>query len=140
MRCPIKQSLAKGTRTSWVSAITLQGIEAIKIFPENGNAVEFEGFVEHDLVRVSTVCSSTFANKLTQTPILTPYPGPRSVVVMDNASIHHRPETREWIEDYCGGLLTSSLLIVLTDGQALACCTYRPTAPTSTQLKKAFRQ
>jgi hypothetical protein len=39
---------------------------------------------------------------VTQAPKLTPYPGPRSVVVMDNCAIHHDEEIRHIIEDDCG--------------------------------------
>jgi len=35
-------------------------------------------------------------------PILNPYPGKRSVVVMDNCAIHHEEEIRQLIEDECG--------------------------------------
>lgn len=32
-------------------------------------------------------------------PLTNPYPGPRSVIVMDNCNIHHGEEIRELIED-----------------------------------------
>lgn len=35
-------------------------------------------------------------------PQLNPFPGKRSVVLMDNCSIHHDEEVRELIEDQCG--------------------------------------
>lgn len=35
-------------------------------------------------------------------PKLTPYPGPRSVVIMDNAAIHHDNEIQQIIEVQCG--------------------------------------
>jgi hypothetical protein len=33
-----------------------------------------------------------------------PYPGPRSVLVLDNCAIHHAEEVRELIEDQAGEL------------------------------------
>ncbi|KAF5338862.1 hypothetical protein D9758_015558 [Tetrapyrgos nigripes] len=38
-------------------------------------------------------------------PILTPYPGPRSVLMLDNAPIHHAEEIRALVEDECGARL-----------------------------------
>jgi hypothetical protein len=37
-----------------------------------------------------------------QAPQLNPYPGKRSVVVLDNCSIHHDEEIRQLIVDECG--------------------------------------
>jgi transposase len=37
-----------------------------------------------------------------QAPQLTPYPGPRSVVVLDNCAIHHDEEIRRIIVEECG--------------------------------------
>lgn len=34
-----------------------------------------------------------------QIPLTNPYPGPRSVLVMDNCSIHHLEEVRQLVED-----------------------------------------
>ncbi|KIK76462.1 hypothetical protein PAXRUDRAFT_169864, partial [Paxillus rubicundulus Ve08.2h10] len=35
-------------------------------------------------------------------PKLMPYPGPQSVVVLDNCSIHHDKEVQQIFEDKCG--------------------------------------
>jgi hypothetical protein len=37
-----------------------------------------------------------------QAPLLNPYPGPRSVVVLDNCSIHHDEEVRRIVVEECG--------------------------------------
>jgi hypothetical protein len=35
-------------------------------------------------------------------PYTTPYPGPRSILVLDNCNIHHAEEVRELVEEaYC---------------------------------------
>jgi hypothetical protein len=39
-----------------------------------------------------------------QAPQLGPFPGPRSVVVLDNCAIHHDDEVRELIVGECGKL------------------------------------
>lgn len=36
---------------------------------------------------------------MSQLPLTTPYPGPRSVLVLDNCSIHHSEEIRALVED-----------------------------------------
>ena len=35
----------------------------------------------------------------TQIPFTSPYPGPRSILVLDNCSIHHSEAVRELVED-----------------------------------------
>jgi hypothetical protein len=37
-----------------------------------------------------------------QAPQLTPFPGPRSVVVLDNCAIHHDEDVHEVIVGECG--------------------------------------
>jgi hypothetical protein len=34
-----------------------------------------------------------------QIPYTNPYPGPRSVIVLDNCNIHHAEEVRQLVED-----------------------------------------
>lgn len=51
----------------------------------------------------NTLVSSTLAEAgLSQLPVLRPYPGPRSVVVMDNCAIHHDPTFLRIVEQYAG--------------------------------------
>ena len=42
-------------------------------------------------------CDHTHIIKL---PLMTPYPGPRSVLVMDNARIHHHEDITDLVESY----------------------------------------
>ena len=51
--------------------------------------------VHYELPAVT--CSFTL-----QVPVLNPYPMDRSVVVLDNCTIHHDEEIRHIIEDECG--------------------------------------
>lgn len=37
-----------------------------------------------------------------QIPLTNPYPGPRSVLILDNCRIHHAEEIRELVEDEAG--------------------------------------
>ena len=56
-----------------------------------------------------------------QAPKLNPYPGPRSVVVMDNCAIHHDEEICHIIEDDCGifELDNNFLLLISSVGAKL---------------------
>ena len=47
---------------------------------------------------------------LCQAPQLNPYPGKRSVVVLDNCSIHHDEEIRELVVEECGEISSTALL------------------------------
>jgi hypothetical protein len=37
-----------------------------------------------------------------QIPLTNPYPGPRSVLIIDNCNIHHAEEVRQLVEDEAG--------------------------------------
>jgi hypothetical protein len=39
---------------------------------------------------------------LLQMPLTNPYPGPRSVLILDNCNIHHAKEVRQLVEDDAG--------------------------------------
>ncbi|KAF9041155.1 hypothetical protein BDP27DRAFT_1150815, partial [Rhodocollybia butyracea] len=57
-------------------------------------ALTINGIISYDIVP-----GSVNGEKFHQIPYTTPYPGPRSVIVMDNCNIHHGDEVRELIED-----------------------------------------
>ncbi|KDQ61872.1 hypothetical protein JAAARDRAFT_86434, partial [Jaapia argillacea MUCL 33604] len=62
-------------------ALSVDGIIALDIFEGSVTKDRFISFVKEQLA-----------------PKLTPYPGPRSVVVLDNCAIHHDEEVRQIIE------------------------------------------
>ncbi|THU80351.1 hypothetical protein K435DRAFT_580250, partial [Dendrothele bispora CBS 962.96] len=68
-------------RYSILSALTHDGIIALDIFEGSVTKEKFLYFLSEQLA-----------------PKLTPYPGPRSVVVMDNCAIHHDEEIRQVVE------------------------------------------
>jgi len=43
-----------------------------------------------------------YCSQILQAPQLAPYPGPRSIVVLDNCVIHHDEEIRHIIVEECG--------------------------------------
>ncbi|KAE9399373.1 hypothetical protein BT96DRAFT_820629 [Gymnopus androsaceus JB14] len=75
----------RGERFSVLPALTHEGVVALEIFRGTVNRELFINFLKEHLV-----------------PILTPYPGPRSVVILDNASIHHDEEICALIVEECG--------------------------------------
>ncbi|KZP18180.1 hypothetical protein FIBSPDRAFT_683360, partial [Athelia psychrophila] len=74
-------------RYSVLPALSLDGIIAMDIFPGSVNRERYLHFLREQLA-----------------PLLNPYPGKRSVVIMDNCAIHHDEEIRSLIEDECGQL------------------------------------
>ncbi|TEB20647.1 hypothetical protein FA13DRAFT_1589699, partial [Coprinellus micaceus] len=70
---------------SVLPALGTRGILALDIFEGAVNKERFISFIRNDV-----------ANHLN------PFPGPQSVVVMDNCVIHHDEEIRAIIEGDCG--------------------------------------
>ncbi len=64
----------RGTRLNVIAAIDIHGLIDYNILTKSVSAADFNDFFVHDLL-----------------PHCNPYPGPRSVIVMDNASIHRKP-------------------------------------------------
>jgi hypothetical protein len=68
-----KDFVLKGKRMSVVGAYGTRGLLAVDVIPETYNQARFESFFKHFVL-----------------PELNPYPGPNSIVVIDNARIHNR--------------------------------------------------
>ena len=49
------------------------------------------------------------ADIIQQIPLTNPYPGPRSVLILDNCNIHHAEEIRQLVEDeackFCAAMI-----------------------------------
>ncbi|KAF5356734.1 hypothetical protein D9757_005211 [Collybiopsis confluens] len=87
--CTRRAIWLRGERFSVLPALTKDGIVALEIFKGTVNREMFVDFLKEHLA-----------------PTLTPYPGPRSVVILDNASIHHDlDEIRAIIVEECGARL-----------------------------------
>jgi hypothetical protein len=67
-------------------------------------SVTLEKFVHFLQELVMSAISSHFYSHSTtvQIPLTNPYPGPRSVLIIDNCSIHHAEEIHQLIEDEAG--------------------------------------
>ena len=82
--------LVRGTRYSAIPIMSLEGIHDLHLAEGNVNGDTFETFVRSCLL-----------------PVLQPFnwTNPRSVVIMDNASIHHVDVISQIIEDQAGAKL-----------------------------------
>ncbi|KAJ3503155.1 hypothetical protein NMY22_g18348 [Coprinellus aureogranulatus] len=87
-RCVRRMTFLRGIRYSILPALTVDGIIALEII---------EGSITKDI----------FLKFLREqvAPTLNPYPGKRSVVLLDNCSIHHDEDIRQLIVDECGARL-----------------------------------
>jgi len=72
----------RGKKYSCLASINLEGIQAFDTVAGGFNGERFLYFVKHLLL-----------------PMTNPFPMPSSVIIMDNASIHHITEVRKTIED-----------------------------------------
>ena len=69
-------------------------------------------------------------------PLCSPYPSPLSVLVMDNAKIHHGDEILELADQFGVSLAPKTLFLILILCQVSALSTYHHTCETSTLLKR----
>ncbi|KAF9538412.1 hypothetical protein CPC08DRAFT_612093, partial [Agrocybe pediades] len=72
-------------RYSVLPALTSEGMIALDIFEGSVNKERFIQFITEQVA-----------------PRLNPYPGPCSVVILDNCTIHHDEDIRQIIEEECG--------------------------------------
>ena len=77
----MKRSNKRSKRWSILPAITVDGYLAYEIYQDSFTKERFNTFIRQDLL-----------------PLMTPWPGPRSVLIMDNHSIHHSDELTEMCE------------------------------------------
>ncbi|KIM51416.1 hypothetical protein SCLCIDRAFT_46835, partial [Scleroderma citrinum Foug A] len=72
----------QGRRLSAVGLLTLDGMAASNVIEGSFTTEKFIHFLEHDVL-----------------PLCSPYPGPLSVLIMDNACIHHHGEVGELVQN-----------------------------------------
>ena len=77
--CHVKQSSLRSNRWSVLPAIGINGYLDYEVFHGSFNSERFENFIQRLLQK------------------MTAFPGPRSVLVMDNVSAHHSP----WVRELC---------------------------------------
>ena len=79
--------MVRGTRYSAIPVVSLEGIHDVYLAEGNVNGEKFEFFVRSCLLPILNEFNCT---------------NPRSVVILDNASIHHIDEISKIIEDEAG--------------------------------------
>lgn len=100
----------RGIWYSVLPALTTEGIIALDIFEGSVTEERFMTFIHEQVVcPTSGHCLRKLAKSYLQCPQLNPYPQKRSVVLLDNCSIHHDEELRRMIVDECGVYAVSAL-------------------------------
>lgn len=100
--CVRRATFIRGQRYSVLPALCYEGIVALDIFEGSVTKERFMNFLKNDLVCMPFNLLPLIYSLKTQAPQLNPYPGVRSVVVMDNCAIHHDEEVRAIVEGECG--------------------------------------
>lgn len=126
----------RGQRYSILPALAVDGYIACRVVKGSVKGPEFFDFIVNDVVR-SLDCG-LHAHSLLQLPLMNPFPGDRSVLIMDNCSIHKSQVLREVVEA-AGAQSCALLLPVLTHAvpQVFSWCLYRRTRPSLTLSRRA---
>lgn len=96
-RARVRSHFVRGNRcvgASWCMRITHR--HSYSILP----AITIDGMLYSELRRGAFDGDSFLAYLERLLPLMSPYPGPRSVLVMDNCAIHHVPGVAELCESY----------------------------------------
>jgi len=81
-RCVQRRLFVRGQRFSILPILTLDGIITHDIIPGSVTSDRFLQFLRELVI-----------------PLTNPYPGPRSVLILDNCNIHHSEKVRALVED-----------------------------------------
>jgi transposase len=102
MRCVERQCFVRGERFSILPVLTLDGMVAWIVVEGAVTSEIFVQFLREHVVRHHSCSTFSTTHSYLQVPLMHPYPGPRSVLVLDNCNIHHAEEVRALIEDEAG--------------------------------------
>jgi transposase len=87
-------------RTSTEALLTLDGIVACKVVEGSITKELFLEWVEYNVVSLPILTIHQITQILAQLPKCSPFPGPLSILVMDNAKIHHGADVLELCEHF----------------------------------------
>lgn len=105
--CVRHATFLRGQRFSVLPALTSDGIIALDMFEGLVTKEKFIVFGGTAGTYMFSFVCSTFIYIILQAPQLQPYPGPHSVVVLDNCAIHHDEDVRQIVKDECGKCTTN---------------------------------
>ena len=92
-RARSKVTTRQAPNLSLLPALTVDGYIVCNVYEGSVNQNVFAEFIEHDLL-----------------PLCNPYPGPRSVIVLDNARVHKAPVRFQIVEFQLKSSISKSLL------------------------------
>ena len=100
----------RGRWTPTEALLTLDGIVACKAVKGSMTKDLFLEWLEYNIVSAPILIAHQISQILVQLPKCSPFPGPLSVLVMDNAKIHHSMDVLELCEHF-GELCLQMVLI-----------------------------
>ena len=99
-QCVSRVVFVRGVRYSILPILTLDGLITWDIIEGPITAERFVRFIREMVVSCTCLqCKIETEACPNQLPFTNPYPGPRSVLVLDNCSIHHSEELQKLVED-----------------------------------------
>lgn len=96
-RVEIEGPFIRGKRYSLLPAMDVDGIFASKVVEGSFTHDLFYAFLQRQVVRSCNSSTTPILTQSHQLPKMQPFPGPRSVLVMDNARIHHSDAISELV-------------------------------------------
>jgi|SRR5882762_7888780 len=139
--CVHRATFIQGQHYSILPALTADGFIALDIFEGLVNKDRFLQFLNDNLVctKLLMISGSFPILKLIHKALkLNPYPGVRSVVVMDNCAIHHDEEVWAIVEGECGMYCCSHLLICTNLATGAKLIYLPPYSPDFNPIEQAF--
>jgi hypothetical protein len=78
-----------------VAALSLDGYNTVRVVSGSVDGEEFLDFIANDVVRVGST-HSDFYSTICQLPNMNPYPQDKSILILDNCTIHktHTPSEK----------------------------------------------
>jgi transposase len=137
-RCVQRRCFVRGQRFSILPALTLDGIITYDIIEGSVTAARFLQFLRELVVSFPSSSPHLLLISTHQLPLTNPYPGPRSVIVLDNCSIHHAEAIRCLVEDEARKQSEQQVLSMLTSFTVCKLIFLPPYSPDLNPIEQAF--